>query len=231
MQDDLKETTWQIFQGIMPVALLVLILQFTILGMPLETVGKFLVGAVMVTAGLSLFLVGLKISIIPMGEAIGSELPQIGHIVVILFWAFFLGFSATLAEPPVRVLASYVEIASAGELAGNMIIIVTALGIGLFIAMAILRIALQVPITYIFVGGYTLILVLSFFTSPEFVPVSFDASGATTGPVTVPVILSLGVGVTSVLGGKSSVQEGFGLVGIASMGPILALMLMGVIAG
>ena len=230
MQDEFKETLWQIFKGVAPVAILVLILQFTMLGMPLDIVGRFLLGAVLVTAGLTLFLIGLKMSIIPMGEAIGSELPQIGNIAIILFWAFFLGFTATLAEPPVRVLATYVEIASAGELGGDTLVGITALGIGIFIALSILRIVLQVPVAYIFAGGYTLILVLSFFTSPEFVPISFDASGSTTGPVTVPVILSLGVGVTSVLGGKSSVKEGFGLVGIASMGPIIALMLMGVIA-
>ncbi len=228
MQDDLKETSWQIFKAVLPVALLVLILQFTILGMPIALVGRFLLGAVLVTAGLTLFLVGLKISIIPMGEAIGSELPQIGSIALILFWAFFLGFTATMAEPPVRVLASYIEIASKGSVESNTLVLFTALGIGVFIALAVLRIVLQVPLLYLFAGGYTLILVLSFFTAPDYVPIAFDASGATTGPVTVPVILSLGVGVTSVLGGKTTVQEGFGLVGMASMGPILALMLLGV---
>ncbi len=229
MQEELKENLWQITRAVFPVTLLVLILQFTILGLPPEIIGKFLMGAVLVTLGLSLFLVGLKISVLPMGEAIGAELPQIGNIAIILFWAFFLGFTTTLAEPPVRVLASYVEIASGGDLGGMMLIIFTAMGIGLFIALAILRIVLQVPLVYIFGGGYLVILILSFFTSPEYVPVAFDASGATTGPVTVPVILSLGIGVTAVLGGKSTVKESFGLVGIASMGPILALMILGVI--
>ncbi len=231
MHGDLKETTWQIFTAVLPVAVIVMILQFTLLDMPGELVGRFLAGAVLVTAGLVFFLLGLKASILPMGEAIGAELPQIGSVALILFWTFFLGFTATMAEPPVRVLAAYVETASDGEINSLLLVMVTAAGIGLFIALAVLRIALQVPLAYIFAGAYTIIIILSFFTPPQYLPIAFDASGATTGPVTVPVILALGIGVTAVLGGKSTVGEGFGLVGMASIGPILALMLLGVISG
>lgn len=229
--DDLKETSWGIVKAVLPIVVIVFILQFTILGMPAIFIWRFLFGAVMITVGLILFLFGVKVSILPMGEAIGSELPQIGSLAIILFWAFLLGFTATLAEPPVRVLATYIEHASDGELGRYALILITALGIGVFISMAILRIVLQVPLYIVFLGGYGLILLLSFFIPEEFMAIAFDASGVTTGPVTVPVILSLGVGVTAVLGGKSTVAEGFGLVGIASIGPILTVMLLGVIMG
>ena len=231
MYDGLRKTFWNISKAVLPVVAIVLVLQFTVLGMPAFLVWRFLLGALLVTAGLVLFLFGVKVAILPMGEAIGNVLPQIGKLGVILFWAFLLGFTATLAEPPVRVLAGYIEYASEGEIGGNFLIIITALGIGLFISLAILRIVLQIPLHYIFLGGYVIILVLSYFIPPEFVAISFDASGVTTGPVTVPVILSLGLGITAVLGGKSRVGEGFGLVGIASIGPILLVMLLGVMVG
>jgi len=231
MQGDLKETSTDVLKAVVPVVLIVLLLNFTLLGMPASIVGRFLIGAILVTAGLILFLLGLKVSILPMGEVIGSELPQIGSVPLILLWTFLLGYTATMAEPPVRVLASYVEHASDGEVSSLLLIAFTALGIGLFMALAILRIFLGIPMAYLFAGGYIFILILSFFTPAQFLSIAFDAGGTTTGPVTVPVILSLGVGVTSVLGGKSSVADGFGLVGLASMGPVMAVMLMGVLLG
>jgi len=231
MQGDLKDTAGDILKAVVPVVIIVLLLNFTLLDMPSGIVGRFLAGAVMVTAGLILFLLGLKVSILPMGEAIGSELPQLGNIPLILLWTFLLGYTATMAEPPVRVLAGYVEHASDGSISSFLLIAFTALGIGIFMALAVLRIFLGVPMAYLFAGGYLFILVLSYFTPEEFLSIAFDAGGTTTGPVTVPVILSLGVGVTSVLGGKSSVADGFGLVGLASMGPVMAVMLMGVILG
>ncbi len=231
MQGDIKGTSWGVFKAILPIIIIVLALQFTLLGLPSAVIWRFLVGAVFIAAGLILFLLGVKISIIPMGEEIGSELPQIGRLGIILFWTFLLGFTATLAEPPVHVLASMIEEASEGNISRVLLVCLTALGIGLFVKLAVLRIVLQVPLVYLFALGYTAILVLSFFTPSQFVAISFDASGVTTGPVTVPVILSLGVGMTSVLGGKSTTAESFGLIGLASIGPILAVMLMGVILG
>lgn len=231
MHDSLIDILKEISSAVFPIVAIVLLLQFTFLDMPPYMVGRFLLGAVTIIIGLGLFLFGVKISILPMGEYIGSFLPEIGSLPTVLFWVFFLGLTATLAEPPVRVLAILVEHASEGEIGGRALVMVTALGIGLFIALAFLRIAYQVPLPYLFWGGYILILALSLFIPLEFAAISFDASGVTTGPVSVPVILSLGVGVTRVLGGKSTVGEGFGLVGIASMGPILLVMIMGGLMG
>jgi len=231
MHGRITEILWDMVKAILPVVAVVLVLQFLVLDMPAQLVWRFLFGAVMITGGLTLFLFGVRVSILPMGDAIGSELPEIGKLPVILFWVFFLGFTATLAEPPVRVLAGYIEYASDGRIAGNALVVMTALGIGLFLCLAMLRIVLQVSTRHIFLGGYALILILSFFIPPDFMAISFDASGVTTGPVTVPIILSLGIGVTAVLGGKTTVGESFGLVGIASIGPILLVMLMGVFLG
>ena len=106
-----------------------------------------------------------------------------------------------------------------------------ALGVAIFVGLAMLRIMSGIPLPVLLVGGYVLIFVLSMFTPPHFVPISFDAGGVTTGPMTVPFILALGVGVASVMRGKSVSADGFGLVALASIGPVLAVLLLGVLFG
>lgn len=231
MYGSFKTTLLDTLKAISPVVVIVLMLQFILLDMPASMVWRFLFGAVLVFFGLSLFLIGVKVSIRPMGDAIGSALPQIGNLPLALFWIFFLGLTATLAEPPVRVLAEYIKQTSGGEIESSYMILFMALGVGLFLAIAVLRMAFRIPMRYIFWGGYTLILLLSFFVPPDYLAISFDGSGVTTGPVTVPVILSLGIGITAVLGDPTYARENFGLVGVASIGPVLLIMLMGVIVG
>jgi hypothetical protein len=135
----------------------------------------------------------------------------------------------TVAEPDVRVLAHHVDFVSEGRIAKSFLILTVALGVGIFVCMAVLRIILGVPISYLLAGGYLMIIVFSFFTTPDFVPIAFDAGGVTTGPVTVPFILALGIGTASVLGGRSSITDGFGLVGLASIGPVLGVMILGML--
>ncbi|PAM96551.1 hypothetical protein B4N84_01705, partial [Flavobacterium sp. IR1] len=113
----------------------------------------------------------------------------------------------------------------------NILIYTVALGVAIFVGLAMLRIVLNIPITYLLIGGYGLAFSLAAFTPAHFVPISFDAGGVTTGPMTVPFILALGVGVASVLRGKSASSDGFGLVALASIGPILAVLVLGVIYG
>jgi hypothetical protein len=199
--------------------------------MPWIVFARFLIGALMVMAGLLLFLQGVKIGLLPMGEAVGSELPKRGSIAFLLFFAFLLGFAVTVAEPDVRVLAHQVDFVSHGMVGSNLLIFTVAVGVALFVAMAMLRIVLKVPITWLLAGGYLLILLLSFITPASFVPIAFDAGGVTTGPVTVPFILALGLGTVAVMGGRSSFADGFGLVGLASIGPVIGVMLLGMFYG
>lgn len=211
-----------------PLALLIFFMQVVLLSLPLEIFFRFLVGCVLVFLGLVLFLLGARIGLLPMGEAVGAELPRRGLYLLIIF-SFLVGFAVTVAEPGVWVLANQVDYVSGGEIGSAILIVMVALGVGVFLVLAMLRILLGIPIAYLFMGGYLLIFILSYFTPDAFVPVAFDAGGVTTGPMTVPFILSLGVGTVSVLGGKSSLADGFGLVGLASIGPVLAVMLLGVI--
>ncbi len=229
MDKGFKEEFTEALQAVTPIALAVLILQLTLVSMPWAMFLRFVLGTLFILFGLVLFLQGVKIGLLPMGQALGSELPQRGSLSFLLFFAFLLGFIVTIAEPDVKVLAQYVDYASEGFIAKNVLTLTVALGVGVFTALAMLRIVLDIPIAYILAGGYTTILILSFFTPAEFVALSFDAGGVTTGPVTVPFILALGLGTTAVLGGKSSFSDGFGLIGLASIGPVIGAMILGML--
>jgi hypothetical protein len=228
---NIKDISLEILYAVLPITVVVIILQFTLIWLPTEVFIQFLIGVVMVSSGLILFLIGVHIGLLPIGEMIGAALPKTGKISLVVLFAFLMGFVVTVAEPDVRVLATQVDIVSQGEISKNLLIIVVALGVAIFVGLAMLRIILSIPITYILVVGYGLIFLLAAFTPPNFVPISFDAGGVTTGPMTVPFILALGVGVARVLGGKTASADGFGLVALASIGPVLAVLLLGVIFG
>ncbi len=229
MHHSTKEGIIEVIQAVVPITVVVVLLQLFLISMPWLMFSRFLIGVVMIMTGMFLFLQGVKIGLLPMGEAIGAELPKRGSMTFLLFFAFVLGFVVTLAEPDVWVLVGYVDSVSEGLVNRYILVLFVALGVGIFVTLAMLRIVLNVPIAYLLAGGYIIILVLSFFTPADFVPISFDAGGVTTGPVTVPFILALGLGVTAVLGGRSSINDGFGLIGLASIGPVLGVMILGII--
>jgi hypothetical protein len=227
----LKKYLLEIIKTIAPIIIFVIILHFFIIRMPTEILLKFFLGTLMVVVGLNLFLKGIMISILPIGEKIGSTIPKKHSLAVVLLVGFIVGFAITIAEPDVRVLASQIDLVSDGKINKHILSSFIGIGVGLFLLIALIRIFKNIPIIYILFSGYLIILALSFFTPPEFIPVSFDAGGVTTGPLTVPFIMSLGIGLVSILGGKSRLSEGFGLIGIASIGPVITVMILGVIFG
>ncbi len=231
MLSKIKEFLIEIAKTVGPVMVAVTILQFTLVKMPMITYLRFIFGAFLVIIGLLLFLKGIRIGLLPIGDLVGSELPKKGSILLVLFVAFFMGTAITIAEPDVRVLSYQVDIVSDGAIDRNILILMIAVGVGIFVCLAMFRIIKGIPIRYLLLGGYGIIFILSFFTPSNFLPVSFDAGGVTTGPVTVPFIISIGLGTAGVLGGKSSFSDGFGLIGLASIGPIISVMLLGVIYG
>ncbi|NBJ70055.1 MULTISPECIES: DUF1538 domain-containing protein [Clostridia] len=229
--DNIKETIIEVVQSILPITIVITILQFSLIWLPTETFIQFLIGVLMVGIGLILFLLGVNIGMLPIGEMIGSALSKTKIIWLIVFFGFLLGAVVTIAEPDVRVLSTQVDQVSNGEISKTILILAVAIGVGIFVALSLMRIIFSIPITYILAGGYGMIFVLAAFTPSTFVPISFDAGGVTTGPLTVPFIMALGVGVASVLRGKSASQDGFGLIALASLGPILSVLILGVIYG
>lgn len=229
--DSIKETVLEVLYSILPIALVITVLQFTIIWLPMETFLQFLIGVIMVGIGLILFLLGVNVGLLPVGELIGSALSKTKKLWLIVFFGFLLGVVVTVAEPDVRVLSSQVDQVSNGAIPKSILILAVALGVGIFVALAMLRIVFNFSIVYLLAIGYGLIFLIAAFTPPSFVPISFDSGGVTTGPLTVPFILALGVGVATVLRGKTASSDSFGLVALASIGPILSVLILGAIYG
>lgn len=225
---NLKETTKEVVMAIMPIAGVILLLQFTIIWLPWTSFLQFIIGLVMVSIGLILFLIGVHVGLLPIGELIGAALPKSGKLSIVLLFSFILGFAATVAEPDVRVLATQIDTVSDGNISKNLLIYSVALGLAFFVALAMIKIVFNIPIIYLLTVGYLTVFILAWFSPPDFIPISFDSGGVTTGPMAVPFILALGVGVASVLRGKSASGDGFGLVALASIGPILAVLILGI---
>ncbi len=214
---------------VLPVMVIVLILHFTIAPVAAETLIRFLIGGVLVVAGLSLFLMGAEIGIIPMGEAMGATLSKRSRIGLIAVAGLLMGFCVTVAEPDLQVLAQQVFSVSGGEIAKGILILVVSAGAGIFVTVGLLRTILGISLKKVLLVSYVLVFLVAAFTSGNFLSVGFDAGGVTTGPMTVPFILALGLGVAAVRGGSSSRDDSFGLVALMSVGPILAVLVMGVI--
>jgi hypothetical protein len=229
MRDQFKDALKETVQSIAPITFIVLLIQILLIGSPPERIATFVLGALMVAIGFSFFLMGVKLGMLPIGEAIGGELPKRGSILFLVAVTFAISFLVTVAEPDVRVLTSVINSVSTDAISRNALLFAVAFGVGIFMVLSMLRIIYNVPIKYLYAASYLLVILLSFFTPPEFLAISFDSGGVTTGPMTVPVILALGIGVSTVMAGRSPLADGFGLIGFASIGPILGVMLLGVL--
>ena len=208
----------------LPITAIVLLLHFTVAPMTGGTVALFLVGSVLLIVGMALFSLGADIAMMPMGERIGSQLTKTRKLGLLIAVALIMGIAITIAEPDLQVLADQVP-----SVPNMVLIIAVAVGVGLFLVLALLRIIFQKKLAIILILLYAAVFGLAIFTSEDFLAVAFDSGGVTTGPITVPFILSLGVGVAAVRGGRSAQGDSFGLVAICSVGPILAVMIMGML--
>lgn len=210
--------------SVLPITAIVLLLNFTVAPMTGGTVALFLMGAVLLIVGMALFSLGADIAMMPMGERIGSQLTKTRKLGLLIVVALIMGIAITIAEPDLQVLADQVPSVP------NMTLIITvALGVGLFLVLALLRIIFQKKLAVILIVLYAAVFALAVFTSGDFLSVAFDSGGVTTGPITVPFILALGVGVAAVRGGRSAQEDSFGLVAICSVGPILVVLIMGML--
>ncbi len=220
--EKLKET----ITSVLPVALVVLILNFTIAPIGDHLV-PFLAGTVFLVIGLALFLTGTDVGMTPIGEKLGSVLAGSRSLWFILATGLVIGFAVTFAEPDVSVLASQVHSINSA-VNPRILILFIAVGLGLFVDTGLLRVLKQVPLRYTFLLFYGVILVSTCFIGQNMASISFDASGSTTGPLASPFILAIGLGVAS--SAKTKEDSSFGLTGVASMGPIIAVAVMALLA-
>ena len=223
----LKKLIVEVIYSVLPITLAIFII-LILIKFSWADIAQFLLGALFVSLGLLLFFLGTKIGVVPIGKMIGEYLPQSGKILPFLISGLVLGFAITIAEPDVQILATQVDLVSGGEMPRVLLIAAVALGVGVFIALGLFKLIKNIHLKYIMIASYTLVFLLALFTPPDFIPVALDSGGVTTGPITVPFIVALGVGVAGAFGGK---RTGFGFTGLASVGPILAVMLLGVFFG
>lgn len=168
---------------------------------------------------------GAEIAMVPMGEALGAFVSKSGKVVLVIAVCLVLGFFITIAEPDLQVLAQQVP-----TVPNTALIFTVALGAGFFLVIAFLRMIFQIPLSYMLIGFYGICFILVFF-APEYMAVAFDAGGVTTGPITVPFFMAFGIGLAAVRGGKNSQEDSFGLVALCSIGPVLAVLLLGMFYG
>lgn len=217
--------------SVLPITILVVILNFTLVPIGTEALIRFIIGAVFVILGLGIFLFGAHIGIGPIGNLMGETIAKTNKVHLVGILGFILGFFITIAEPDLQILAKQVNLASGGKLSSSLILIVVSIGVGIMVAIGLLRILYGKPLNKIFTLVYFIIFILGIRVSEEFLAISVDASGATTGAMTTPFILALGYGVSRLKGGETSEEDSFGMVGLASAGPIFAIMLMSIIKG
>ena len=210
--------------AVTPVIAIVLVLSLTIAPVSPSVLLSFLFGSVLVMLGMMFFTLGAEISMTPMGEKVGSKMTQSKNLFLIVILSFILGVIITVSEPDLQVLAGLVP-----SIPNHVLILAVALGVGIFLVVAILRILLGISLSHLLVVLYIGAFALVFLVPADFRAIAFDSGGVTTGPMTVPFIMALGVGISSIRNDRSASDDSFGLVALCSVGPILAVLILGMI--
>ena len=219
----LREKLLEALQAVLPIAAIVLVLCFTIAPVSPSILLCFLLGAAMIVVGIMFFTLGAEMSMTPMGERMGAVITKSRKLPVILGIGFLLGFLITISEPDLQVLANQVP-----SIPNRTLILSVAAGVGLFLVFAFLRMLIGISLPKLLVLFYGMIFLLAAFVPKEFLAVAFDSGGVTTGPMTVPFIMALGVGVSAIRGDRHAADDSFGLVALCSVGPILAVLILGI---
>jgi Protein of unknown function (DUF1538) len=218
-------------RSVAPVIGILLVFQLLVLRQPLENWRGIAVGLVLTVFGLVIFLKGLEVGLTPLGEAASGALARRGSLTLVVLFGIALGYGATLAEPALRILAERVEELTGGALGTTLFVQTVAVGVAVGLGVGAARIVLGIEVTPFFIPALSLALVLTFFAPERYTGLAFDAALATTGPVTVPLAVALGSGLALALDRGDLLVYGFGLVAFAALGPILAVLLLGIVLG
>ena len=220
----LKEKLKEALQAVLPIMGLVLVLCFSVAPISPSILLCFLLGGALLIVGMMFFTLGSELSMTPMGERVGTAMTKSRKVWLILLLAFLLGVLVTISEPDLQVLANQVP-----AVPNMTLILAVAIGVGIFLAIALLRMLLGIPLNVLLLVFYIAAFVLSAFVPKSFLAVAFDSGGVTTGPMTVPFIMALGIGVSAIRNDRHAAEDSFGLVALCSIGPILAVMALGMI--
>ena len=223
-QTKFTEKLKEAFNAVLPIIGIVLFLSFTIAPVPSSILLLFLFGAVLLIIGMMFFTLGAELSMTPMGEKMGTKMASAGNLGFVLFLCFLLGFVITISEPDLQVLAEQVP-----SIPNHILILAVACGVGFFLVIAMLRMLFAKALPPLLFLFYIVIFLLAFLIPEDFLAVAFDSGGVTTGPMTVPFIMALGVGFAAVRSDRHAEDDSFGLVALCSIGPILAVMILGLL--
>ncbi|MFR8237953.1 MAG: DUF1538 domain-containing protein [Dorea sp.] len=222
MNPKLKEKIKESLSAVLPITGIVLLISVFLVPMELGSVVMFLTGAVMLIVGMGFFQLGAEMAMSPLGEGIGIQISRTRKAGIVVFISFVMGVMITISEPDLQVLAQQVP-----AIPNRVLILTVAVGVGIFLALAVIRIRYRICLSTLLFVFYIALIIISFFVPEEFLAVAFDSGGVTTGPITVPFIMALGVGLASMRSDKNSLGDSFGLVALSSVGPILAVLILG----
>ncbi len=231
MKKALMNKLWEALVSVLPVAAIVLVISFTPLA-PLSwgERGVFLLSALLLVAGIGLFNLGADLAMTPMGRHIGIGLTKSKRLAILVAVSFLMGVLITVAEPDLSVLAGQIS----AVVNPTMLIVTVGVGVGLFLSLAIIRIVTRTDLTAMLLFFYMLLFAFAALLisvgGQAFLPLAFDSGGVTTGPITVPFIMALGVGIAHTLGGRDAGENSFGLIALCSVGPVLAVLLLSLTA-
>ncbi|WP_373213443.1 DUF1538 domain-containing protein [Ruminococcus sp. 5_1_39BFAA] len=222
MEQKIKDKVKEAFAAVLPITGIVLAISVFLIPMELGNIVMFLTGAVMLVIGMGFFQLGAEMAMTPLGEGIGVMISKTRSLPVVIIMGFLMGTMITIAEPDLQVLAEQIP-----SVPNHILTLAVAVGVGIFFVIAILRILLHINLSVLLIGLYGLLFIAACFTPRDFLAVSFDSGGVTTGPITVPFIMAMGVGMASVRGDKNAADDSFGLVALSSIGPVLAVLILG----
>lgn len=218
----LKEKINESLAAVLPITGIVLMISVFLIPMELGSVVMFLTGALMLIIGMGFFQLGAEMAMTPIGEGVGVQISKLKKLITVLLMGFIMGVITTVSEPDLQVLASQVP-----SIPNNVLIITVAIGVGIFLSLAIIRIRYKISLSLLLIICYGILILVSLFVPKEFLAVAFDSGGVTTGPMTVPFIMAVGVGIASMRSDSNAADDSFGLVALSSIGPILAVMILG----
>ena len=224
MNKVLREKIKEAFTSVLPITVIVLVAGVVLVPMSTGTVLLFLAGASLLIVGMGFFTLGVDMAMIPMGEGIGVQFTKSSNLVLILSVSFVMGIIITIAEPDLIVLAQQVS----ASIPFWYLVLTVAAGVGVFLVIAVLRTLFKIQLSVLFLVFYATSFALSYFSPGFFIPVAFEAGAVVTGPIVVPFILAIGLGLASVRGDKDSLDDSFGLVTLVLIGPIIAMFILGI---
>jgi len=218
----LKEKIKESLAAVLPITGIVFAMSVFLVPIDVGTMVMFIFGAVLLIFGMGMFQLGAEMAMTPLGEGIGVKVANTKHFLPAALVALLMGLLVTIAEPDLQVLAEQVP-----SIPNMTIILTVAVGVGIFLAIAVLRIIFKIDLSILLMIMYAILILLSFLVPKSFIAVAFDAGGVTTGPITVPFIMAMGVGLSMVRSDKDAANDSFGLVALSSIGPILATLILG----